>query len=221
VEFIEAMQQRRSIRVYKPTPVSKEILTEVLEVATRAPSGGNQQPWEFTVLGGKVLDELREALQKQFLSGVESHPHFAREPVVGLSRERYIANIVPLYQTLGIGREDKEKRTQYSAQMMRFLDAPNAIIISTEKQDNPFLTTFSIGAVTQSIALAAVNLGLGTCILHIVTDYPEVISRIAGIPGSKRIAIGIAIGYPDWAAAVNKFRSARVPLSEVVSWRGI
>jgi len=218
VEFVDAVKNRRSIRDYKPVPVSREMLTEILEIATRAPSGGNQQPWEFVVLGGKVLDSLRQALQEEFLAGAKPHPDFARESATGIYRERYIANIVPLYQLLGIAREDKEKRRQYSAEMLRFFNAPNAIIITVPKEDNPFLTIFSIGAVSQTIALAAVNFGLGTCILHIITDYPEVIRRFVDVQESRRIAIGMSIGFPNWTAAVNTFRSARLPLGDTVSW---
>ena len=221
MELVDAINKRRSIRHYKPTPVSKELLTAILNMATRAPSGGNQQPWEFIVLGGKVLDSLRQALQEEFLAGVKPHPDFAREPATGIYRERYIANIVPLYKLLGIAREDKEKRRQYSAEMLRFFDAPNAIIITVPEEDNPFLTIFSIGAVSQNIALVAVNFGLGTCILHIITDYPDVIRKFVDIPESRRIAIGMSIGVPDWDAAVNTFRSARLPLSDTVTWHGV
>ena len=130
MEVIEAIKSRKSIRGYKPTPVPREILAEILEIATRAPSGKNTQPWEFTVLGGKVLDNFKEALQEQFLTG----PDFSKKIYTGVYKERHRELGIRLYQLMGIAREDKEKRDQWTLQNLRAFDAPNIIIISMDEE---------------------------------------------------------------------------------------
>jgi len=222
MELIEAIKSRRSIRGYKPTPVPKETLVQVLEVAIRAPSAMNIQPWKFTILGGKVLDELKEALQEQFLAGVEPNPDFGPFPrFEGVYRDRQVNLAKSLFQLMDIAREDKGKRTEWMLKMLRFFDAPNAIIISVDEGISSFLSIFSLGTVSQTIALAAVNFGLGTCIEQDSVFYPEVVRQITGIPELQKIALAIAMGYPDWDFPANKLKSTREPLSNIATWRGL
>jgi len=222
LELAEAIKFRKSIRAYKPTPVPKETLVKILETATRSPSAMNIQPWKFTILGGKVLDELKEALQEKFLAGVEPHPDFPQySRLAGAYRNRQVEVGKSLFQLMDIAREDKGKRVEWRAKMIRFFDAPNAIIISQDEEVDSFLSIFSLGSVSQTIALAAVDFSLGTCIEHAPVYYPEVIRQIAGIPESQRIAIGIAIGYPDWDFPANKLESVRETLDNIVTWQRV
>ena len=80
-------------------------------------------------------------------------------------------------------------------------------------------STFDAGLVTQTIALAALHFGLGTCIMQAPVLYPDAVRRVAGIPESKRLYIWIAIGYPDWDYPANKLRSSRETLRALVTWR--
>ena len=222
MELLEVIKFRKSIRGYKPAPVLKETLAQVLEIAIRAPSAMNIQPWKFAILGGKVLDELKEASQEQFLAGVEPHPDFARLlSLSGVYRNRQVNLGKSLFQLMDIAREDKGKRIEWTLRMLRFFDAPNAIIISLDEEVSSFLSIFSLGTISQTITLAAVNFGLGTCIEQYPIFYPEVIRQITGIPESQKIAIGIAIGYPDWEFPANELRSTREPLSNIATWYGI
>jgi len=222
LELVEAIKSRESIRGYKPTPVPKETLVEVLEIATRAPSAMNIQPWKFTILGGGILGELKEALQEKFLAGVEHHPDFPPlAHLTGAYRGRQVELGKSLFQLMDIAREDKGKRVEWGAKMIRFFDAPNAIIISVDKEISDFLSIFSLGIISQTIALAAVDFGLGTCIEGGPVNYPEVIRQITGIPESQKIVIGMAIGYPDWEFPANKLEIAREPLGNIATWQGV
>jgi nitroreductase len=222
MELMEAIKARRSIRGYKLTPVPKETLAKVLETATYAPSAMNIQPWKFTILGGKVLEELKEALQEESLAGVEPHPDFPSPPrLVGAYRNRQVDLAKSLFQLINISREDKGKRIEWEAKITRFFDAPNAIIVSVDEEVSDFSSIFTLGIISQTIALAALDFGLGTCIEQRPVFYPEVVRQITGIPESQKIAIGIAIGYPDWDFPANKLRSTREPLSNIATWRGI
>ena len=126
-----------------------------------------------------------------------------------------------LFQLMDITREDKGKRAEWTLKMTRFFDAPNAIIISLDEEVSGFLSVFSIGTISQTIALTAVDFGLGTCIEQDSVFYPEVVRRLTGIPESQKIAIGIAIGYPDWGFPANKLQSARESVSNIATWCGV
>lgn len=222
MEFLEAIKSRKSIRGYSPSPVPRETLAQILETATHAPTACNSQPWEFLVLGGKVLDELKDALEEKFASEEEPHPDFGREPsLTGVYRRRQAELAKILFQAMHIARGDKDRRKQWMLKMARFFDAPNAIIITTDEEPSAPQLMFSLGTVSQTIALAAIDFGLGTCIEYATVFYPEVIRQILSITEFKKIAIGIAIGYPDWNFPANRFQSTREPLASVATWYGV
>jgi nitroreductase len=222
LEVFQAIKSRRSIRGYKSVPVPKETLTQVLEIASYAPSANNIQPWQFIVLGGETLDQLKRGLEEKLASRAEPHPDFEPGPSpTGVYRSRQVELAKSLFQLMGIARDDREKRKQWLLKMVRFFDAPNAIIIATDAEVSGHLSTLAIGAISQNIALAAVNFGLGTCIENAVVLYPEVIRQILDIPQSKKIVIGIAIGYPDWDFPANKVQVSHEPLANTTSWHGV
>jgi nitroreductase len=216
------MKLRKSIRGYKAVPVPKETLAQILDMASNAPSANNTQPWEFIILGGEVLDELKKILEEKYVSRAQPHPDFelGRAPT-GVYRSRQVALGKSLFQLMDITREDRERRRQWVLKMIRFFDAPNAIIIATDTEVSDHLSIFAIGAISQNIALAAVNFGLGTCIENVVVLYPEVIRQIARMPESKKIVIGIAIGYPDGDFPANKVQVSHEPLASITSWHGV
>jgi len=221
MELIEAIKSRRSVRGYKPTPVPKETLHKILEVATRAPSGLNSQPWEFIVLGGKALDNLKYAIEEQYRSGATPNRDSPLKPLTGVYRKRQVELGVALYQLMGISREDAEKKMQWMLKMVHAFDAPNVIIISMDEEVSSDQAMFNLGLVTQNIVLLALEYGLGTCIMGALLDYPDIVRQIAGIPQSKKLAIAIAIGYPDWDFPANKLQTTREPLENVVTWQGV
>jgi len=219
VELIEAITSRKSIRAYKPTPVPKAILAELLESCIRAPSFANTQPWEFAVVGGKVMDELRLALGQKAEADTPSNPDIAAPTFDGRYLERMRENGRQLYGALGIAREDRERRRQWSITGSRFFSAPNAIIVYIDKTLGAW-SILDVGIVMQTIMLAAQSYGLGTCALYRAVIYPEEVRRILNIPESKLFVCGLAIGYPDMDAPQNNYRSTRDPLESVVTWHG-
>ena len=102
----------------------------------------------------------------------------------------------------------------------RFFDAPAAIIICADRSLAEAGPLLDIGSVLQTICLAALNYGLGTCIEDQGTMYPDVLRKFADIPDSKRIIISIAIGYPDWDFPANKLESTREPIESLITWCG-
>jgi nitroreductase len=220
MDLIEAIKSRKSIRGYKPDPVPKQVLKEILEIATRAPSSMNTQPWEFTVIAGGIMDQIKQANVGKFNAGERPQLEVTRGEYTGKYRDRQVALAVQLFQLMGIAREDREKRIEWMRRGFRFFDAPAAIIISMDKSIGQG-GQFDIGAVSQTIALVALNYGLGTCIQGQGIMYPEVIRKFTGIPDSKYIVIALSVGYPDLDFPANKIRSNREAAESVTNWCGL
>ena len=219
MDVIEAIKTRKSIRGYKPDPVPKEVLKEILEVASQAPSSMNTQPWEFTVVAGEVLDQIKQANIEKLTSGEKQPSEIKWEEYTGVYRERQVALAIQLFQSMNITREDKQGRTEWMKRGFRFFDAPAAIIISFDRSVGD-MGLFDVGSVSQTIALTALNYGLGTCIQSQGTTFPDVIRKHTGIPESKLIVICLSIGYPDDDFPANKVQSERESLEKNTTWYG-
>jgi len=222
MDIVEAMKMRKSIRRFEPDPVPKEVLKEILEIAGRAPSAMNTQPWEFVVLAGDVIENVKRKNVEMLNSGEAPNPEHS---VVGwpsdsVYRHRQVGLAKQLFQLMDIQREDKEKRAQWMERGFRYFDAPAAIIILSDRSLSEAGPLLDIGAVMQSICLAAVNFGLGTCIEDQGVMYPGVLREYIDIPESKRIVIAIAIGYPNWDFPANKVESTRESVDSVTTWFG-
>lgn len=222
MDVIEAVKKRKSIRGYKPDPVPKEVLEQILELASNAPSAMNTQPWEFIVLTGDVLENVRQSNVALLNSGAPINPEHvvASWPRESIYRQRQVNLAKQLFQLMDIPREDREKRAKWLERGFRYFDAPAAIILSTDRclsESGPLL---DIGALIQTICLTALHFGLGTCIEDQGTMYPAVLRKYAHIPESKRIIVAIAIGYPDWDFPANKVESEREPIKNITTWLG-
>jgi nitroreductase len=182
----------------------------------------NSQAWEFTVLTGEVIEAVRSANVERIRSGVLPNPEHR---LVGLPRgsvyrERQVALARQLFELMGIEKDDEKGKRQWMERGFRFFDAPAAIIIAIDRSLGERVPLLDIGAVMQSICLAALTHELGTCIEDQGVMYPEVLRDLAGIPDSKRIIIAIAIGHPDWEFPANRVETAREPLDAITTWCG-
>jgi len=220
MEILEAIRKRKSIRGYKSDLVPQEILKEIIETARYAPSAMNTQPWEITIITGKALDNIRQGNIELLKSGATPDIKIPSKPFEGSYRQRQVDLAIQIFQLMGITREDKEKRSQWLERGYRFFGAPAAIILSVDQSLDEVHSQFDMGAIAQTICLAALEYGLGTCIEDQGIAFLEVMRRFAQIPESKRIIAVIAIGYPDWDFPANKLESQREPLEEFVSWYG-
>jgi nitroreductase len=215
MDIIQAIKTRKSIRGYRKDSISDGVLEEILETAVRAPSASNSQPWHITVVAGKALDDLRigniEALSR--VAGTRTGEH----PLEGKYRERQVELAKQLYTLLDIKREDREKRFEWVKDGCRYFGAPAVIFISSDESLTERQSYFDCGLLTQTICLAALNYGLGTCIMLQGIMFPDAVRRITGIPISERLIISIALGYPDTDFPANRLKSEREPVENTVS----
>jgi nitroreductase len=218
MDIYEAIKNRQSIRAFKNKAVPKTLLKKIMETSLLSPSWANSQPWEFAVVGGKTLQELADELfelGQTEVPGNPDRPMPEQWPDLNMNRIRALGK--KMFEAMAIPREDKERRKQHYSRNYRFFGAPNIIYIYLDKELGAY-SMLDVGIISQSIALLATAEGLGTCFLASSSRYPDVVREKLGIPKSKDIILGVAIGYPDMDDASNQFRSDRVEMDEVVKW---
>jgi nitroreductase len=219
MDISEAINQRKSIRAFKPDPIPLGVLKQILEESIRAPSWANTQPWEFAVATGKPLDEIREGFLKKGLTSPS--PDVPRPPEFP---ERYAARIRVLdKQNRLVTQKDWDSRR---IQNFKHFGAPAVIYLLAGREfyyQTKGLNVWALydcGAVAQNIMLLATKYGLGTVVQAQAAAYPDVLRKALEIPESKIIILGIAIGYPDWDHPINQFRTERESLENIATWHG-
>jgi len=225
MDIVEAIRERRSIRAFKPDPVPQQTLVEIMELAQRAPSWANTQPWEFAIVCGEKLEEIKQAyiamIDEQTSPDLAAPRHFP-EPFD--TRRRVIGR--RLFEVKGISRKDEGQRRLWRLRGTRLFGAPAAIYIYTDysfysqEEGTNVWPVFDCGLIAENIMLLATNYGLGTIPQIQAVGHPDVLREILDIPDSKLMVLGIAIGYPDWDDPTNIFRSERDPLSNITRWYG-
>ncbi len=222
MDIIEAIKKRKSIRSFRKDQVPQAVIREILETACRAPSAMNTQPWEFTVITKNVLDSVKNSVIEKFRAGEKPHSEHCVTgwPLDSVYRERQIELAKQIFQILDIKREDMDKRTQWMERGLCFFNAPAAIIICADRILAEGSPVFDIGAVAQTVCLAALHYGLGTCIQDQGVMYPEVLRKFCNISDSKQIIIAIAIGYPDWDFPANQLETPRESADKLTAWCG-
>jgi nitroreductase len=221
VEFEELVQQRRSIRGFKPDPVPKELIVEIVEIASGAPSSMNTQPWHFHVVTGEPLDRIRKGNTERMMAGAKPQREIPVEgSYKGVHRERQVEIAFQLFDAMGI-RDDKAMRTDWMMRGFRQFDAPVSIVVTYDK-DLELATVghFDLGAVTYGLVLAAANRGLGTVINGQGIMQSDVVRAHANIPETEVIMTCVALGWPDESFAANHVKAPRVPAERIVSFVG-
>jgi nitroreductase len=227
MDIIEAIRTRRSIRVFKPDPIPKKVLQELLDVSRWAPSGGNVQPWHFVVLAGELLDEVKARLAEKartwdgnyYMNVKPDLPRTGPYPRSLMPRTQSLRELTDAIRYPPGTKNLEKKQLEYRENMLRFFDAPIAIIVCADDRGPSAIV--SIGAVTQTICLGALAYGLATCIMGIPILWPEIYRELLNIPEDRAIVTSIAIGYPDLRAPINTFPRPREPLDNLVEWHGL
>ena len=222
MEYHEVINGRRSTRGFLDKPVSVEVLKEVIELAIRAPSSMNTQPWHFHIVTGEVLDNIRRENTKRNVEGVPPSREI-KSPLgyQGKHRERQVEIAIQLFQEMGIERDDAEGRQDWVLRGFRQFDAPVAIIVTFDeelKEDD--ISKFDCGAAVNGLVNAGWSKGLGAVINSQGIMQSPVVREYAKIPDNQIIMICVAMGYPDLSFPANKVISKRRPVSEVVNFKG-
>jgi len=209
---------RMSIRRFKPEPVAKELLMGIIQTAIRSPSYKNSQPWEIAVVSGRKKEELTRILLDCLEKGERPEPDLSRPLTWPEELEiRIRQHLMKRGDFLGIDINSPDAEIRAKRANFEFYGAPHGIFLYQDSS----LTDWSIldmGMFAQTLMLAAHAHGLGTVPQAFLTDYAKVVKRFLGIPDSKRLILGISIGYPDRDAKINRYRSDRCSVEDLVRW---
>ena len=222
MEFDDVILGRRSIRGYKPDPVPRQLIEEVLTLAMRAPSSMNTQPWNFHVITGEPLARIRQGNTERTLAGVPDSREFRKGTAFdGVHRDRQVEVAKQLFGAMGIERDDKAKRQDWVLRGFRQFDAPVCVIITYDKVlDGSDDTPFDCGAVTTALVNAAWSRGLGCVINSQGIMQSPVVREHAAIADDQVIMICVAMGWPDESFAANGVVTNRKGVDEATRFVG-
>lgn len=214
MDVSKALVERKSVRAYLDKNVELEKIEKILNFAKHAPSGTNTQPWEVSIVSGQSKLDLDAALIEAFRSGATKDLDYKYYPdtISSTLNARRVACGLQMYSTLGIERQDKEKRlaqwelnySAFGAPVVLYIFLPNSI------EKGSFL---DCGMFVQSIMLMAVELGLSTCPQAALAEYPKLVREKLGVSNDMTLVCGIALGYEDESALVNSYRTPREDIS--------
>jgi nitroreductase len=215
MDVLQAIQERRSTRVYLDKPVEKETLEKLISYASQAPSAINIQPWELVVVSGEERKRLSRVLVKRMRERNISCGPGAKRPLPEYFVERQRGLLEGMLPNLPAGTSFQDFINEGSC---NFYGAPSAIIIVIDKVFSSARLT-DIGIILGYLVLAAHAMGLATCPIGLITAFDEDIREQLNLSEDKEVVIGIAVGYRDPSSGVNKVRSARASVNELVKWR--
>ena len=222
MDYNDLVHERRSIRGYQQKPVPRELIEEIIDLAKRAPSSMNTQPWHFHVITGEPLERIRKGNTEKMMSGSAVDREIKmNDGYEGPHRERQIEIAVQLFEAMGIARDDKPKRQDWVMRGFRQFDAPVSIVITVDKAlADDTIAHFDCGAATYGLVLAAWSKGLGSVINGQGIMQSSVVRENANIPEDEVIMTCVAMGYPSDEFVANEVKSRRVANEQVASFVG-
>ncbi|USX22125.1 nitroreductase [Oxalobacteraceae bacterium OTU3REALA1] len=217
-----AITSRRSIRAYTAQPVARDDILQILQVAGRAPSGTNTQPWKVYVLEGERKQELSSAIlaihndPEQAKLHTEEYAYYPREWVSPyIDRRRKVG--WDLYALLGLTRDNKAGMAAQHGRNYEFFGAPVGLIFTIDRimEQGSWL---DYGMFLQSVMVAARGRGLDTCPQAAFTQYHRVIGSVLNIPENETVVCGMALGYADTTKIENSLITERMRVEEFVKF---
>lgn len=222
MEFQDLAFGRRSIRGYKPDPLPRELIDEIIDVAAQAPSSMNTQPWHVHVVTGEVLDQIRTGNTERMVeTGKPDREIRGHTRYEGEHRERQKRVAAQLFEAAGIGWEDKAQRMDWTMRGFRQFDAPVSVIgcIDRDLADSTE-AYFDLGQFVYGMVLAAWDRGVGAVINGQGILQSPVVRAHAEIPDDQLIVITVAMGFPDDDFAANAVVSERRTAAQIATYRG-
>lgn len=220
-EVEQAIRGRHSIRRFRPDPVSRPVLTELLDLAACAPSGTNVQPWRVYALAGEEKRRLSTAIIERFTAGesegreFDYYPKTWAEPYISRRREVGFG----LYGLLGIGKDDRARMKAQTARNFEFFDAPVGLIFTMDRQLGQGMF-IDYGMFMGNLMTAARARGMDTCPQAAFADFHATIREQLGLPDNELVVCGMALGYADSEAPENALRTSREPVDAFTTFRG-
>jgi nitroreductase len=211
--FTSLAHARNSVRAFTDQAISEKLLRELLVAARLAPSGANLQPGSFIQVRGQVREELSNAMTTAYRSGnaePEDYSYFP-DPMPSHLRRRQVVAARALYDSIGIAREDRAGRDHQFECNFRFFDAPVALIVTIARGLGSG-SYMDLGMVLYGLLLAAQSRGLASCAIGALASYPGLVRSHLGLGAESHIVCGVALGFANQQAPVNRTRTDRAEI---------
>lgn len=218
----EAIASRRCVRAFQDTPVPEDTLRSILELAARAPSGGNLQPWRLYVLTGEPLAQFKARARERLATNRSPDPleyHIYPENLWEPHRTQRFRIGEMMYGEIGIPREDKAARLAWFRNNYDFFGAPAALFCYLDRRMGPPQWS-DVGMYLENVMLLLRERGLDSCPQECWSIYSRLVAGFLAPPPELLLFCGMAIGYADEAAPVNRLRTERMKLEEFAEFRG-
>ena len=214
MDLMEIMEQRTSKRAFLNTPVSRELITQLLKAAGRAPSALNLQPWETTVVAGPERPRLSKILLKAYRERNIGCSPGSSKPLPEHIKQRQYSSFLGLTEHLRV--DTAGVLSFINEGSLDFYGAPTALIITKENLfPDHYLT--SVGIMIGYLVLAAEAMGLSICPVGLINSYEERVLDFLNLE-ERQLVLGLALGYADPDAPVNQLRTPREPVENLVRW---
>jgi len=215
MDLLKVINERKSIRAFKTDPVPREKIEDILRLSILAPSAINLQPWEFIVVTGEEKERLSRRLMKAYREKKISCSPEAVKPLpktYGKRGAKTLELMNPFLKEMGVNSDQFVNEGSCN-----FYGAPVAIIVCLDDSFSK-ARLVDTGVALGYFVLTAHDFGLGTCPIGLITAYEDEIKDLLNIPENKNVVIGLALGYPDWESPINRFKSQRDDLSQMIRW---
>ena len=217
----DIFRARRSTRAFRPDPLPRQVVADILADARRAPSGANLQPGRFVALAGPALEDLKATLAAAI---AEKRPQVAEYsyfpvPMPAHLKARQREAGYALYSALGIARRDVAGRRAQFARNYAFFDAPVGIVVTVEREMGKGCY-MDLGMALMGLLLAAEARGVASCGIGALASYGDLVHEALGLPGDELVVCGVALGLPDPDHPANTVRTSRLTLEEFAEFRG-
>jgi nitroreductase len=220
MQVSHAVEARHAVRAFLPTPVPGAVLRRLLEAASRAPSGGNLQPWHVYALASEPLERLKAIVRAKLACGEREtgdyaiYPPNLWEPLRSRRREAGEQR----YAALGVGRE-ADGQAKLEAMNFEFFGAPTGLFFCLNRRVGPPQWS-DVGMYMQTLMLLAVEAGLATCPQEIWSVWPRTLAEVLGMPPDLMLFAGMSLGYEDASSPMNAYRTPRAPLESFATLIG-
>lgn len=213
------LNERYSCRAFRPDPVPKAQIQDILAQAARVPSWCNAQPWEVVITSGTQTDEFRTALQQEAMSGAPSPDLPFPTSYSGVYRDRRRACGWALYDAVGVEHSDRAGSARQMMENFALFGAPHCAILSSPVELGPY-GALDCGGFVTAFTLAAQAMDIATIPQAAVASYSPFLHRYFDIPDDRLILCAISFGYADTDHPANGFRTTRDAPNTFVTWHG-
>lgn len=219
--FRDVVRERYSARTYRPDPAPEHTIRSVLQEAQTAPSNANIQPWSVHIVSGAKRDELSKAMLADEAAGKLSPDYpFGYDELYGAYSERQVKQASEYYQSIGVPREAKDLRRVEFLRNLEFFGAPHACLLFMPPFYDSVRIAGDVGMYGQTFLLSLTAHSLQGCPQTLLGFFAGTIREVLGIDPKLKMLFGISFGYPDLDSPGSKYRIARAPIEECVTFHG-